>query len=327
MNQEVAERPDPPYVAAIKKSEKRFHEVAHGMPVNYDRECIFAMQALMKNDFAMKTANNNPRSVQLAMINVGSTGLTLNPANAYAYLVPRDGAVLLDISYKGLIKIATDSGAIAWSRADIVYDADTFKYHGPARMPEHSSDPFSVERGDIVGCYCIAKTRDGDILTEVMPMAELDKIRNASSAYKKAKKGPWVDWFEQMAKKAVIKRASKTWPYTGERLAEAVERSNFAEGGYTFEHDEDTQKQAQIEHRVQQCNAAVAANVQSVQVIKDRIAADDYSAAAEAWYELDQDTQQALWLAPSKGGCFTTEERRIMKSDEFRASIHGNPTG
>lgn len=235
MSNQVAERQDPPYVAAIKKSEKRFNEVAHGMPVNYDRECIFAMQSLMKNEFAMKTANNNPRSVQLAMINVGSTGLTLNPANAYAYLVPRDGAVLLDISYKGLIKIATDSGAILWARADIVYEQDAFEYHGPAAMPVHTSDPFSKDRGEVVGCYCIAKTREGDILTEVMPMAELDKIRNASTAYRKAKKGPWVEWFEQMAKKAVIKRASKTWPYSDNRLAEAVEIANSGEGGYTLE--------------------------------------------------------------------------------------------
>src|SRR5699024_4730054 len=101
-----------PYVGAIKKAEKKFSEVSAGLSVNYERECIFAMQALMKTDYAMKVANQNPQSVQLAMINVGSTGITLNPANAYAYLVPRDGQIVLDISYKGLIKIATDSGAI-----------------------------------------------------------------------------------------------------------------------------------------------------------------------------------------------------------------------
>lgn len=317
MSNQALQTQDPPYVAAIKKSEKRFNEVAHGMPVNYDRECIFAMQALMKNDFAMKTANNNPQSVQLAMINIGSTGLTLNPANAYAYLVPRDGSVLLDISYKGLIKIATDSGAILWARADIVYGADTFKYHGPAKMPEHSSDPFSGERGDVVGCYCIAKTRDGDILTEVMPMSELDKIRNASTAYKKAKKGPWVDWFEQMAKKAVIKRASKTWPYTDDRLAQAVEVASTSEGGYALDEGQI------LEIRKNKCNEAVANNIDSVQLIKDSIESEDYYAGAEAWYELDQETQEALWLAPTKGGCFTTQERSTIKS-EFWNALHGS---
>ena len=226
-----------PYVGAIKKAEKKFAEVSSGLPINYDRECIFAMQALMKTEFAMKVANQNPQSVHLAMINVGSTGLTLNPANGYAYLVPRDGQIVLDISYKGLIKIATDSGAIAWARADIVHEQDRFEYHGPARVPDHTADPFSKDRGGIVGCYCIAKTKDGDILTEVMPIAELEKIRDKSMAWAKKKSGPWKDWFEQMAKKAVIKRASKTWPYTDERLAQAVEVANTGEGGYALQNE------------------------------------------------------------------------------------------
>lgn len=226
-----------PYLSAIKKSEDKFREVAE-KSVNYERESVFAMQALMKTDFAMQTANKNPKSVHLAMINVASTGLTLNPANAYAYLIPRDGAIVLDISYKGLIKIATDTGSIRWGRAEIVYEGDTFEYHGPAREPVHKCNPFKRKDGEqIIGVYCIAKTSDGDILTEVMDSDELDKIRGKSMSYAKRKSGPWVEWFVQMAKKAVIKRASKTWPYTerAERLNLAVEMANEAEGGYDLE--------------------------------------------------------------------------------------------
>ncbi len=238
---EVVQKPQEqrmaPYLSAIKKSEDKFREVAE-KSVNYERECVFAMQALMKTDFAMQTANKNPKSVHLAMINVASTGLTLNPANAYAYLIPRDGAIVLDISYKGLIKIATDTGSIRWGRAEIVYEGDTFEYHGPAREPVHKCNPFKRKDDDkIIGVYCIAKTSDGDILTEVMDADELEKIRGKSMSYAKKKSGPWVEWFVQMAKKAVIKRASKTWPYTerAERLNLAVEMANEAEGGYDIE--------------------------------------------------------------------------------------------
>lgn len=236
MNAVVAERREiAPYQSAIQKAKERFEKVAQES-VNYDRESIFAMQALMKTDFALQTANKNPTSVHLAMINVASTGLTLNPANGYAYLVPRDGAIHLDISYKGLIKIATDTGSIRWARAELVHEKDAFTYHGPAREPEHKADAFR-DRGEIIGVYCIAKTSDGDILTEIMPFDELDKIRGKSMAYAKKKSGPWVEWFEQMAKKAVIKRASKTWPYTerAERLMEAIELANTSEGGYDLQ--------------------------------------------------------------------------------------------
>lgn len=224
-----------PYQDAIGKAKERFVKIA-GDATSYDRESMFAMQALLKTDFATNTANKNPMSVRMAMINVASTGLTLNPANAYAYLVPRDGAIMLDISYKGLIKIATDTGSVEWVRADLVYEADEFIYNGPAVMPMHKANPFK-SRGKPVGVYCIAKTSGGDILTEVMDIPELEKIRGKSMAYAKSKSGPWVEWFDQMAKKAIIKRASKTWPYTDrmDKLADAIELANKAEGDYDLD--------------------------------------------------------------------------------------------
>src|SRR5690606_33257577 len=221
-----------PYQSAIAKAKERFIGIA-GEEKAYDVESIFAMQALMKTDFAMRTANDNPQSVHLAMISVASTGLTLNPAHGYAYLVPRDGAIVLDISYKGLIKIATDTGSVLWARAECVYEKDTFRYCGPAAMPEHEADPFS-DRGEIVGAYCIAKTPDGDILTEVMARAAIEQLRSASTAWTRGRdgrKGPWEDYFSEMCRKAVIERARKTWPYTDRhgRMALAVDIANQAE--------------------------------------------------------------------------------------------------
>lgn len=304
-----------PYQHAIQKSKDRFAKVA-ASTVNYDRESIFAMQALMKTNFAMETANKNPQSVHLAMINVASTGLTLNPANAYAYLVPRDGAIVLDISYKGLIKIATDTGSIEWARADVVHEADTFTYRGPAVVPEHTSDPFKSDRGDIVGVYCIAKTKHGDVLTEVMDRAEIEKIRGKSMAYVRGKAqnksgGPWDEWFVQMCKKAIIKRASKTWPYTDQidRLGEAIEIANNAEGGYALESEEEKAYKRQQAH-----DAALGRNYIAVQIIKEKLAEDpqDLYTVAECWHEISQQDQIDLWLAPTKGGVFTTAERKVI---------------
>lgn len=231
------ERALAPYMSAIAKSKDKFAQVA-AATVDYDRESIFAMQALMKTDFAMSVANQNPQSVHLAMINVASTGLTLNPAYGYAYLVPRDKAIHLDISYKGLIKIATDTGSIRWARAELVYDGDDFTFNGPAREPDHRSNPFKRKADDsIIGVYCIAKTSDGDILTEVMPLDELEKIRGKSMAWAKSKSGPWKEWFGEMARKAVLKRAQKTWPHTerADRLLDAIEIANEGEGGYDLQ--------------------------------------------------------------------------------------------
>lgn len=303
-----------PYEQGLVAAKDRFLHIA-GSPREWDRESIFAMQALMKTDFAMSTANRNPGSVKLAMINVASTGLTLNPANAYAYLVPRDGAIVLDISYKGLIKIATDTGSVEWVRADVVYDKDTFTYNGPAAMPLHQANPFQRDRGEIIGVYCIAKTVGGDILCEVMDRDELEKIRDKSMSYVKKKAGPWVEWFEQMCKKAVIKRASKTWPYTerSDRLAHAIEVANESEGGYDLESEEE-----KLHKRRQQHDAALGRWYRSVEEIKSAISPDegepDLVYVAQLWREIPEADQIALWLAPTKGGVFSTHEREVIKS-------------
>lgn len=62
----------------------------------------------------------------------------------------------------------------------------------------------------------------------------------------------------------------------------------------------------------------------SVKAIKDGIAANDYSTANEAWQELTDTEKQLLWIAPSKGGVFTTQERTTMKTSEFREGVNLN---
>lgn len=40
--------------------------------------------------------------------------------------------------------------------------------------------------------------------------------------------------------------------------------------------------------------------------------------ASEALWELTQEERSAIWRAPTKGGIFTTEETKVMRSNEFR---------
>jgi len=56
----------------------------------------------------------------------------------------------------------------------------------------------------------------------------------------------------------------------------------------------------------------------TVKSIKDGIAIGDLATANEAWQECTDVEKQLLWKAPSKGGVFTTAERSIMKTTQFR---------
>ena len=218
----------------LGKQKNRFQELDKASLLSFKQECLFARQQLMKNDYTYKAASKAPQSLQAAILNVAAIGISLNPAQAHAYLVPRDNQICLDISYKGLVKLATDCGAITDCKSVLVYENDSFKWRGPYKEPKHEADPFSPDRGEVTGAYNIAYLPDGRVMVEVMSKADLDKIKSTS----KAANGPWKSWEDQMQLKSVTKRAYKSWPQTEnrERLDRAMDLLNETEGmAYTLE--------------------------------------------------------------------------------------------
>lgn len=206
-----------------------FNSVLSDRSIKFEREAEFAIQVLSSNDYAMKLAYSNRQSVINAVTNVAAVGISLNPAKKQAYLVPRDGRICLDISYIGLVELAVASGSVRWVKAELVRASDRFVLQGFDKPPVHDFNPFANDRGEVVGVYCVAKTADGDYLTDTMSIAEVNAIRDRSSAWKawtsKQKSCPWVTDPGEMTKKTIVKRASKMWPKT-ERLDQAIHHLN-----------------------------------------------------------------------------------------------------
>ena len=224
----------------ISDRQDKFEQIdkANGNILNFETECLFAKQQLLKNNYTLGVATKNQNSLASAILNIAAVGLSLNPAQQHAYLVPRDNQICLDISYRGLIQIGIDTGAIEWCRPEVVKAKDKFLWRGPTAEPTHEADVFS-DRGDMVGVYCVTKLKSGDIFCGTMSLEEIHKIRDKSKAYTKSKAGPWAEWPEEMAKKSIIKRDYKTWPQSNIRLGAAVEVLNSHEGTcYTIQEHE-----------------------------------------------------------------------------------------
>lgn len=203
--------------------------------LTFANECLFAKQQMSINKWTRETAQANPDSLKSAILNVAAIGISLNPATRHAYLVPRDGRICLDISYLGLVKLATDAGAILDCSSELVYEGDSFEWRGPYDRPVHISDVTNPDRFDadkplekLLGAYNIARLPDGAWKCTFMTAAEILKVKDTS----KAKNGPWVNWAGEMAKKTVLKRASKSWPQGSgrARLDEAIQVLNEHEG-------------------------------------------------------------------------------------------------
>jgi len=69
--------------------------------------------------------------------------------------------------------------------------------------------------------------------------------------------------------------------------------------------------------RLMQHNEALRDNLDAVAAIKQSLTAKDYYQAVLVLDNMSEEVRTALWVAPTKGGIFTTEERAAMKSNEF----------
>lgn len=197
-------------------AQKQF-EVSNEYKMNFNREAGFAIQILTNNPYLLKC---DPDSVKHAIVNVALTGITLNPALKYAYLVPRkvknELKCILDISYMGMIKILTDAGAVKNVDAGVIYANDKYDFRRGSD-PYFKHQPALSNRGEKVGAYAIAFLRDGGFQFEILGKEEIEKIRATSESYKNEegrKYSPWETWEDEMWKKSTLKRLFKLLPKT-----------------------------------------------------------------------------------------------------------------
>lgn len=62
-------------------------------------------------------------------------------------------------------------------------------------------------------------------------------------------------------------------------------------------------------------DAALARHSESIVYIRESLDAGNIREACEEWAQIPQDDQRALWLAPSKGGVLTTQQRQTIKEN------------
>lgn len=206
----------------VFQAQKQF-EASNEYKMNFNREAGFAIQILTANEFL---ASCEPVSIRNAIVNISLTGLTLNPALKYAYLIPRGGKCILDISYMGMIKLLTDAGSVKNIDAGVIYANDKYDYRR-GTDPYFKHVPALTNKGDKIGAYAIAFLRDGGFQFEIMGRDEIEKIRNTSESFKNEKTrkySPWENWEDEMWKKTVLKRLFKLLPKTqfSEQLIAAI---------------------------------------------------------------------------------------------------------
>lgn len=195
--------------------------------------------ALSNSKAAAKLVLCTPASVVNSVLTAADLGLDPSGRLGSAYLVPYGSECQLIPGYRGLIDLAARSGFIRSVNAWAVREKDYFKPVN-GRMPQHV--PYlpkageDTDPGPAYAFWARYNTRGGGAESEIMSLREVWAIRDKSAGYRAAVQykdntAPWIAYFDEQAKKTVIRRLLKKAPLnpTGglnvelERFAAALE--------------------------------------------------------------------------------------------------------
>ena len=136
--------------------------------------------------------------------------------------------------YRGLAKLARNSGEVEIIEAHPVYPGDKFIVRrGTVTELIHEPDYQSGEdRTSGASCYyAMARYKSGAVQFEVMTRAQIETIMRSTQS--KGDYGPWADHFDEQARKTCIRRLAKSLPLESEKFARALEMSDARDEGDT----------------------------------------------------------------------------------------------
>lgn len=179
--------------------------------INSDRFVRIAITTIRQNP---KLAQCNQESLLGALMVSAQLGLEPGVLGQ-CYLIPYGRECQFQIEYKGMIELLRRSGQLKDIYAYSVYENDEFEMtYGLDRDLKHK--PNLQNKGNFIGCYCVAVLKDDARAFEYMTKEEIEAHGKKFS--KTYGNGPWKTDFEAMAHKTVVKKMLKWLPVSVEFL-------------------------------------------------------------------------------------------------------------
>lgn len=175
-----------------------------------------------------------------SIMSCAQIGLLPDAVLGEAYIVPykqKDGTKIaqLQIGYKGLLKLARQSGQISTVETGIIASNDHFEWE-MGLTPKFVIKPVLGDRGDPVAVYAIIRYKDGGFEYEVMTVDQVEQIRLRSPS----RNSPaWSDSWGEMARKTVLRRILKKAPLSTEILSHVAANEALEERGEVYEVTDD----------------------------------------------------------------------------------------
>lgn len=203
----VTQRTPAQEVVASIRSQTFADQLKNALPgnVSVERFQRVTVTAIQQNPDVIQADRG---SLFSAVIKCAQDGLL--PDGREAALVVFKGRVSYMPMIGGFRKVAAKSGISI--NTFVVYERDTFDYQfGLEPHVEHKPPALGEPRGEPIGAYAVATDSRGQKYLEVMSKQEIEKVRAVSRAAT-SEYGPWVNWWDEMARKTVGRRIFKQLP-------------------------------------------------------------------------------------------------------------------
>lgn len=198
----LARQPKPAEILRGQLDQRRelFALPAH---ISYERFCSVITTAVSMDPQLLSA---DRASLLTSCLQAAQDGLLLDKKQAA--LVIRAGRVTYMPMIAGVLKILRNSGAVSTIRAECVYAHDEFDYELGLNEKLIHRPHIDGDRGKLRCVYAIATLTDGSKPFRVMTLDQIDRRRAVS----RSKSGPWVEWFDEMACKTVLRALCKVLP-------------------------------------------------------------------------------------------------------------------
>lgn len=178
-----------------------------GSDVN--RVIVAVMQAIAR-DTTGNLVQCSPASIRLCVIQSVELGLLPSGTMGDAYLVPFKGAATLVPGYRGLQRLALESGVCDTIGACEVYENEDFEYvegDQPRIVHKPNIALRTHEKKGVVAVYAVARRNGAVIARAVLSTAEVNRVEKGVPTAK-----VWGPHWVEMAKKTAIRRLIKQLP-------------------------------------------------------------------------------------------------------------------
>lgn len=204
--QSLASTPNQSDLKAVIQSGNFKNQIKNALPhggLTTERYISACLTALAVTPKLMQCSTS---SVLKAFMESARFGLEPNSPLAEAHLVPYGNKVEFLIAYRGMMKLAWNTGVVKSLDFDKVCENDHFVYKKGREITFEHTPNLLGDRGQVFAYYAVAELVNDGFALQVMSKDEIVKHGKHYSRSFTSKSSPWQTDFDAMAFKTVIRQ-------------------------------------------------------------------------------------------------------------------------